>query len=93
MVVAGKDKGKTSRVLRSYPQKERVVCEQVAVVKKATRPTQENPQGGFQERELPIHVSNVMLLCPKCGQTTRVGIRREDGTRIRTCKKCGADID
>jgi len=93
VVIAGKDKGKKSRVLRAYPQKERVICEHVAVSKKAMRPTQENPQGGFQERELPIHVSNVMLECPNCHKPTRVGIKRVDGKRVRFCKQCGKDID
>jgi large subunit ribosomal protein L24 len=94
VVISGKDKGKKSRVLRAYPQKERVVCEQVAVHKKAMRPTQDNPQGGFQERELPVHVSTVMLECPKCHEATRVGIKRDDdGKRIRFCKKCGKDVD
>jgi large subunit ribosomal protein L24 len=92
-VISGKDKGKSSRVLRAYPQTQRVVCEQVAIAKKTVRPTQKNPQGGFQERELPIHVSTVMLECPKCHKPTRVGIKRVDGKRVRTCKKCGKDID
>ncbi|MCL2818530.1 MAG: 50S ribosomal protein L24 [Actinomycetia bacterium] len=93
VVIAGKDKGKRSRVLRAYPQSERVVCEQVAVAKKAMRPTQDNPQGGFQEREQPIHVSNVMLECPNCHKPTRVQIKRIDGNRVRSCKACGKDID
>jgi len=93
VVIAGKDKGKKSRVLRAYPTRERVICEHVAVAKKAMRPTQDNPQGGFQEREQPIHVSNVMLECPKCHKPTRVGIKREDGKRVRVCKQCGKEID
>jgi len=93
VVIAGKDKGKSSRVLRSYPQTQRIVCEHVAIAKKAVRPTQKNPKGGFREVELPIHVSNVMLECPKCHKPTRVGIKRDDGKRVRVCKKCGKDID
>ncbi|MCL2491199.1 MAG: 50S ribosomal protein L24 [Coriobacteriia bacterium] len=93
VVIAGKDKGKKSRVLRAYPQSERVICEHVAVAKKAMRPTQDNPQGGFQEREMPIHISTVMLECPKCHKPTRVGIKRVDGNRVRVCKQCGKDID
>lgn len=93
VVIAGKDKDKESKVLAVYPQRERVLCEHVAVAKKAARPTQQNPQGGFQEIEMPIHISNVMLICPKCSKPTRVGAKRVDGLRIRTCKQCGGDID
>lgn len=93
-VMAGKDKGKESRVLKVHPEKQRVVVEKVNMVKKAQRPTQRNPQGGLLEIEGTIHVSNLMLMCPNCSQPTRVARRRtDDGTRIRVCKKCGNDID
>jgi large subunit ribosomal protein L24 len=92
-VLAGKDKGVESTVIRALPQKERVVVEKVNVVTKALHPTQANSQGGLTHVEAPIHVSNVMLVCPKCGKPTRVAIKREDGKKIRVCKKCGADID
>lgn len=92
-VIAGKDKGKEGRVLTTLPHKERVLVEHVGVAKKAARPTQQNPQGGIIEIEKPIHVSNVKLICPKCSQPTRVGVRRADGARVRVCKKCGNDID
>ncbi len=92
-VIAGKDKGKEAKVLATLPHKERVLVERINMVKKATRPTQRNPKGGILEIEAPIHVSNVMLVCPSCSQPTRIGRRREDGTRIRVCKKCGNDID
>lgn len=93
VVIAGKDKGKESRVLSTLPYKERVLVEHVAMMKKAARPTQQNPQGGIQEMEAAIHVSNVMLICPKCSKPTRVNSKRVDGARIRVCKKCGNDID
>ena len=67
-VLAGKDKGKEGTILRSLPQKQRVVVEKVNIVKKALRPTQQNPQGGISSVEAPIHVSNVMLVCPSCKQ-------------------------
>lgn len=92
-VIAGKDKGKEGRVLATFPYKERILVEHVAVAKKATRPTQQNPQGGIVDMELPVHVSNLMIVCPKCGLPTRVSIKREDGVRVRVCKKCGNDID
>ena len=92
-VIAGKDKGKEGRVLATYPHNERVLVEHVAIAKKASRPTQQNPQGGIIEIEKPIHVSNVKLICPKCSQATRVAVKRVDGARVRVCKKCGNDID
>ena len=93
-VLSGKDKGKEGVVLRSIPQKERVVVEKVNMIKKAMRPTQQNPQGGISTMEAPIHVSNVMLVCPHCKQATRVNRRRNDeGKKVRVCKKCGKDID
>ncbi len=92
-VLSGKDKGKEGVVLRALPQKERVVVEKVNIIKKAMRPTQQNPQGGISTVEAPIHVSNVMLVCPECKQATRVNHKRdEDGKKIRVCKKCGKDI-
>jgi len=92
-VITGKDKGKESRVLRVYPERQRLVVEHVNMVKKHQRPTSKQPQGGILELEGTIHSSNVMLLCPSCSEATRVGRRREDGIRIRVCKKCGNDID
>ena len=92
-IIAGKEKGKEGKVLATLPHKERVIVERVNMVKKATRPTQRNPKGGILEIEAPLHVSNVMLVCPKCSQPSRVGRKREDGTRVRVCKKCGNDID
>ncbi|MDP2181220.1 MAG: 50S ribosomal protein L24 [Actinomycetota bacterium] len=92
-VIAGKDKGKESRVLRVLTEKQRLVVEHVNMIKKHQRPTSKQPQGGILELEGTIHVSNVMLLCPSCSEPTRVGRRREDGSRVRVCKKCGNDID
>ena len=92
-VIAGKDKGKEGKVLRTVPEKERVVVTNVHMIKKATRPSQRNQQGGIIEMEGTIHVSNVMLLCPNCGEPTRAARRRVEGTRVRVCKKCGKDVD
>ena len=93
-VIAGKDRGKTGKVLRSVPEKSRVVVEKVNMVKKAMRPTQQNPQGGIMSVEASIHVSNVMVICPECKQPTRVSHRvNEAGKKVRVCKKCGKDID
>ena len=92
-VLSGKDKGKEGQVVRSLPSKQRVVVEKVNMVKKAMRPTQQNPQGGISSVEAPIHVSNVAIVCPECKQATRIAIKREDGKKIRYCKKCGKAID
>ena len=93
-VLSGKDKGKQGKILRAIPAKERVVVEGVNIVKKAQRPTQQNPQGGITTMEAPLNVSNVMLVCPKCNEATRTGKRvNEASKKVRVCKKCGQDID
>ncbi len=93
-VLSGKDKGKEGVILRALPTKQRVVVEKVNMVKKAMRPTQQNPQGGIMSTEAAIHVSNVMVVCPECKQATRTGKRiNEAGKKVRVCKKCGKDID
>jgi large subunit ribosomal protein L24 len=97
-VTAGKDRGKSGRVLRVEPKKERVFVEGLNMVKRHTRPQQvagaqsEAALGGVIEREGPIHISNVMLLDAK-GKPTRVGIEREDGHRFRVAKTSGARLD
>ena len=92
-VIAGKDKGAESEVMRALPSSHKVVVEKVAIAKKHQRPTQSNQQGGIMEIEMPIDVSNVMLICPKCKKATRVGTRRDGAKKVRICKKCGEDID
>jgi large subunit ribosomal protein L24 len=97
-VISGKDRGKSGRVLRVEPKKNRLVVEGLNMVKRHTRPQQvagaqsEAALGGVIEREGPIHVSNVMLLDAK-GKPTRVGIEREDGKRVRVAKSSGARLD
>jgi large subunit ribosomal protein L24 len=95
VVISGKDRGKTGKVLRVDPEKERVYVEGLNLIKrhqKAT-PQQPNAEAGVIEREGPIHVSNVMLLDPKTNKPTRVGIVREDGVRRRVAKRSGQKID
>ncbi len=94
MVIAGKDKGKTGKVIRVIPAENRVVVEGVNIVKRHTRPTPQVMQGGIQEKAAPIHASNVMLVCRSCGRATRIGKKwLEDGSKVRVCRKCGEVID
>ena len=93
MVITGKDKGKTGVILVAFPKKDRVLVEGVNIVKKHTKPNQENPQGGIMSIEAAIHVSNVMLIDPKTGEPTRVGYKIEDGKKVRVAKKSGATLD
>jgi large subunit ribosomal protein L24 len=75
MVVAGNARGKKGKVLKVYPDRQRIIVEGVNIMKRHTRPSQRNPQGGIVQRESTIHISNVMLLDPKSGEPTRVGTR------------------
>jgi large subunit ribosomal protein L24 len=94
IVIAGKDKGKKGRVLAAYPKKDRVLVEGINLVKKHTRPSQANPQGGIVTQEAPIHVSNVSLIDPKSGKPTRIGYKvLDNGQKVRVAKKSGEVID
>jgi large subunit ribosomal protein L24 len=93
-IIAGKDKGKTGRVIRVVRENETVVVEQANMVKKHRRPSQANPAGGIVDIEAPIHVSNVMLLDGKTGKGTRVGTKRNpDGSKVRVAAKSGTVFD
>jgi large subunit ribosomal protein L24 len=85
-VISGKDKGKTGVILAAYPKENRVLVEGVNIVKKHSKPSQVNPQGGIINQEAPIHVSNVMPIDPKSGNPTRVGYQTVDGKKIRVAK-------
>jgi large subunit ribosomal protein L24 len=95
VVIRGKDKGKTGKVLKLFPEKERVIVERINFCKHFVRADRSrNVQGGVMEKEAPIHVSNVMLFCSECGQGVRVRNRTiEDGSRIRVCGKCESLIE
>ena len=93
VVLAGKDKGKEGTVSRVMPDKGKVIVDGINVVKKHQKPTQTTMQGGNIDRDMPIAVSNVAILSPKDGKATRVGYRFEaEGTKIRICKRTGADL-
>jgi len=94
MVIAGKEKGKTGKVLRIFPKKDRAVVEKVNFIKRHMRPGAHSRQGGIVEKENPINISNLMVVCGKCTDPTRVGHRvLEDGSRVRYCKKCDEIIE
>jgi large subunit ribosomal protein L24 len=93
MVVTGKDKGKTGKILKVLRKKGAVIVEGVNMVKKHLRPTP-RAKGGIVEREAPVHISNVMVYCDKCAKPVRVGRKfLEDGRKVRYCKKCKEVID
>lgn len=95
VVLAGKDQGKTGKVLRVFPEKNRAVVENVNFIRRHTRQNpQRNIKGGVVEREAPIHLSNLQVICRECNKPTRVGLAvLSDGKKVRVCKKCGGTID
>jgi large subunit ribosomal protein L24 len=99
IVISGKDRGKTGKVLRVYPARQRVIVEGLNIVKRHQRPQQVRDAqraetvGGVIEKEGPIHISNVMLVDPKDGKPSRVGIVRENGERHRVAKRSGTKLD
>ncbi len=94
-VLTGKEKGKKGRVLSVHPSENKVIIEKINVVKKHLKPSRQHQQGGIVERENPLHISNVMLVCPKCQARTRSGVlaAEDAGKRLRVCKKCKEVID
>jgi large subunit ribosomal protein L24 len=97
MVLSGKDRGKQGVVREVITKKDRVIVEGINLIKKHQRPTQQGGvpvPGSIVTREGPLHVSNVMLVCKECGKASRTTVRiRQDGAKVRVCKKCGADVD
>ena len=94
MVVNGKEKGKSGRILRVMPEKEKVIIEKINFIKRHARPHGKQRQGGILEKEAPLHASNVMLLCEKCNKPVRIGHRVVEGSKkARYCRKCGEIFD
>ena len=95
LVLAGRDRGKRGKVLRLSPGGERAVVENINMLHKHTRPNpQRNITGGVVEKESPVYLSNLMVICRECGKPTRIGHTfLSDGQKVRTCKKCGGTID
>ena len=90
LILSGNHKGKKGKVLKVFPNTNRVIVEGVNIIKRHTRASQKNPQGGIVEKEASITISNVIVICTKCNTPTRIGSRLlEDGKHVRMCKKCG----
>ena len=93
LVIEGKDKGKKGKVHRVFPRDDRVLVEGVNIVKRHTKARGGVRQAGIVEREASIHISNVMLICNKCEQPTRVGFTIRGDRKLRVCRSCGEIID
>ncbi len=92
-VLAGKDRGKEGEVTFAYPAKGTVIVEGMNVHKRHQKPTRATMQGGIIDKELPIRVSNLAVMCDSCGRPTKVGYRFEpDGRQVRICRRCGGDL-
>ena len=93
-ITTGKDKGKIGKVLRVDRKKERVLIENVNIIKRHQRPSAQNRQGGIIETEAPLNWSNVMLMCNKCVKPVRIKMQQlDDGKKVRVCRKCNEQID
>lgn len=94
VVITGKEKGKSGRVLSVDAAKDKLLVEKINMIKKHMKPTRKYAQGGIIEKEAPVDISNVMLLCPKCNKPTRIGnTALQDGKKVRVCKKCREVMD
>jgi large subunit ribosomal protein L24 len=94
MVIGGKERGKTGKVLRVLLEKDAVIIERLNIVKRHTKPRGPQQPGGIVEKEAAIHVSNVMFLCDKCNAPVRIGRKvLADGTKVRICRRCNEALD
>lgn len=94
MVISGRERGKTGKVLRVLSKKDAILIERVNMVKRHSRPRGPQQPGGIVEKEAPIRVSNIMLMCDKCNAPVRVGRRiLADGKKVRICKRCGESLE
>jgi len=94
VIITGKDKGKKGKVRRVFPKKNQLFVEGINMIKRHSRTRRAARQAGIIELEAPIHFSNVMLLCPKCGKPTRISLGfLEDGRKVRLCRSCNEAIE
>lgn len=92
-IISGKDRGKQGEVLKVFPDEDRVIVEGINIVHKHKRATRDMPQGGIIENEAPVHISNVMLVCPRCEERSKFATETTDKGKTRICKTCGELID
>ena len=91
-VIAGKDLGKTGEITRVLLDADKVIVDGVNVAKRHQRATKATMQGGIIDKDMPIHVSNVAIVCTSCGKHTRIGYRIDGDAKVRVCRKCGKDL-
>ena len=91
-VLAGKDKGKRGSVVRIIPKKDKVIVSGVNIVKKAMKRRSQQDQGGIVEVEAPLHISNVGIVCKKCGRPVKIGYKIDGDKKVRVCRKCGETL-
>ena len=94
MVITGRERGKSGKVLRVFPDRQRAIVERLNMVKRHTKARGPASPHGIVEKEAPIHLSNLMVMCDKCNAPVRMGKRElEDGRRVRVCRRCGEQLD
>jgi len=93
-VITGKDKGRVGKIIKVYKKSDKALVERINMIKRHTKARAEGQEGQIVDKEAPIHVSNLMLVCPKCTNTVRV-VRKtlDDGTKVRICKKCSESVE
>ena len=91
-VLAGKDKGKRGSVVRIIPKKDKVIVSGVNIVKKAMKRRSQQDQGGIVEIEAPLHISNIGVVCKKCGRPVKIGYKIDGDKKVRVCRKCGETL-
>ena len=93
-VITGKDKGRVGKILKVYKKSDKALVERINMIKRHTKARAAGQEGQIVEKEAPIHVSNLMLVCPKCTNTVRVANKTlDDGTKVRICKKCSESVE
>ena len=93
-VITGKDKGRVGKIIKVYKKSDKALVERVNMIKRHTKARVEGQEGQIVDKEAPIHVSNLMLVCPKCTNTVRVARKTlDDGTKVRICKKCSESVE
>ena len=93
-VITGKDKGRVGKIIKVYKKSDKALVERINMIKRHTKARAEGQEGQIVDKEAPIHVSNLMLVCPKCTNTARVARKTlDDGTKVRICKKCSESVE